>query len=104
MCVAQIPIALFGITHAYFCLYHALSNLLIRRTLAEARARGFKFPWIAAGVVIFLLAYVTAFMETFTIAHVCPHLLFFFATQPSACVKDLEFLSTHMQPIAYVWA
>ena len=34
----QVPITLYFMTHAYFCLYHALSNLLIRRArVAVAR-------------------------------------------------------------------
>lgn len=34
----QVPITLYFMTHAYFCLYHALSNVLLRR-LGHATAR-----------------------------------------------------------------
>eukprot|EP00892_Ulva_mutabilis_P002606 jgi/Ulvmu1/12346/UM089_0030.1 len=65
----NIPLVMFGLTHAYFCLYHALSNIVIRRTLAAAKARGARTPWAYAALAIFILAYVTAMMETVTIMH-----------------------------------
>lgn len=58
------------LTHAYFCLYHALSNILIRRTLRATAHWGAACSKAAAGAVIFGLAYATAFMETFTISQV----------------------------------
>jgi hypothetical protein len=36
----QVPITLYLMTHAYFCLYHALSNLLIRRVRHALAGRG----------------------------------------------------------------
>ena len=36
----QVPITLYFMTHAYFCLYHALSNLLIRRAHAAVARYG----------------------------------------------------------------
>lgn len=33
----QVPITLYFMTHAYFCFYHAVSNVLIRRV---GRGRG----------------------------------------------------------------
>lgn len=63
------PLPLYFMTHAYFCFYHALANVVLRRVRrATAGAR----PAVAASamaVAVFLLAYVTAFMETATIAH-----------------------------------
>lgn len=61
---------MFLLTHAYFCLYHALSNMLIRRTLHATAGWHGRARHVAAAAVIFVLAYVTAFMETFTIAQV----------------------------------
>ena len=58
------------LTHAYFCLYHALSNMLIRRTLAALAKRQRWLRLSTAGVLVLLLAYATAFMEALTIAHV----------------------------------
>lgn len=66
----QIPLVMFMLTHAYFCLYHALSNVVIRRTLSFVRGRGAGSPWAYAAAAIFVLAYVTALMETLTIMHV----------------------------------
>jgi hypothetical protein len=66
----QIPAVMYLLTHAYFCLYHALSNLVIRRTLHATKLWGLIGSRIAAGAVIFVLAYITAFMETFTISQV----------------------------------
>lgn len=118
--LAQVPITLYFMTHAYFCLYHALSNLLIRRARAAVarygttaqvcalRCRRGVAGWrlrfrqrrchdlshrmqsavlssdrrlcLSAGpahlpqaaveaVVVFSLAYATAYGETLTIAH-----------------------------------
>lgn len=36
----QVPITLYFMTHAYFCLYHALANLLIRRARAAVARHG----------------------------------------------------------------
>ena len=36
----QIPLVMFLLTHAYFCLYHALSNIVIRRDVARDRKLG----------------------------------------------------------------
>ncbi|KAI3423819.1 hypothetical protein D9Q98_009655 [Chlorella vulgaris] len=65
----QVPITLYFMTHAYFCLYHALSNLLIRRVRHATAAYGTAAQAVAEGVLVFLLAYATAFGETITIAH-----------------------------------
>lgn len=55
----NVPIALILITHAYFILYHTLSTLLLRRI------RGWGIiPW---WIVILVMSYITAFMETWTI-------------------------------------
>ena len=63
------PLPLYFMTHAYFCFYHALANVVLRRVRrATAGAR----PALAAAAfagAVFALAYVTAFMETATIAH-----------------------------------
>lgn len=65
----QVPITLYFMTHAYFCLYHALSNLLIRRTRNALRSYGWMAQGVGEGLVVFVLAYATAYGETLTIAH-----------------------------------
>jgi hypothetical protein len=65
----QVPIPLYFMTHAYFCFYHALSNIVIRRTRTATHKYGSIVQNITTGLVIFLLAYATAYMETLTIAH-----------------------------------
>jgi len=60
----DVPLALYFITHSYFHLYHALSSILIRLTLHRWR-----LGMAGAAVAVLLFAYVTAFMETFTIQH-----------------------------------
>lgn len=65
----QVPIALYFMTHAYFCFYHTLSNVLIRRVRNATAPFGSTAQNLAAAFVIFCLAYATAFMETLTIAH-----------------------------------
>eukprot|EP00884_Botryococcus_braunii_P004627 jgi/Botrbrau1/14165/Bobra.182_3s0104.2 len=64
-----VPIALYFMTHAYFCFYHTLSNVLIRRTLRATETYGKHVQGLAAAALVFCLAYATAFMETLTIAH-----------------------------------
>jgi len=58
----DVPFALYLITHSYFHLYHVLSSILLRLTLRRLGVAG-------AVVAILVFAYVTAFMETFTIQH-----------------------------------
>ena len=65
----QVPITLYFMTHAYFCFYHALSNVCIRRCKhAEAHLGPIAANSITA-LVVFVLAYATAYGETLTIAH-----------------------------------
>uniref|UniRef100_A0A7S2QSM8 Cycloeucalenol cycloisomerase n=1 Tax=Chlamydomonas chlamydogama TaxID=225041 RepID=A0A7S2QSM8_9CHLO len=65
----DVPITLYFMTHAYFCFYHALSNVMLRRTsTALAKAPTFVRRF-AMGVVVFGLSYATAYGETLTIAH-----------------------------------
>ena len=65
----DVPITLYFMTHAYFCLYHTLSNMLIRRVRAAAAHHGQTIQAISEGIVVFALAYATAYGETLTIAH-----------------------------------
>lgn len=54
---------------AYFCFYHAVSNILLRRFSNMFAHRSRAFRHTAMGLVVFTLSYVTAFMETLTISH-----------------------------------
>lgn len=63
------PICLYLMTHAYFNFYHTISNLLIRRVRRAAASYGAAAQATAEAVVVFLLAYATAYGETLTIAH-----------------------------------
>lgn len=63
------PIALYLITHAYFCFYHALANVVIRRVKHASAPLGALGRGLAVAVAVFLLSYFTAFMETLTISH-----------------------------------
>lgn len=65
----QVPITLYFMTHAYFCFYHALSNVVLRRTLHAVQSYHTIVQWLLLALVIFILAYITALMETVTIAH-----------------------------------
>ena len=65
----QVPIPLYFMTHAYFCFYHALSNVMMRRVGHASQKYGRTAQLAAMAVTVFLLAYATAFMETLTIAH-----------------------------------
>ena len=65
----QVPITLYFMTHAYFALYHALANVLIRKARNVAKPWGPRAQLAAEIFVVFTLSYSTAFMETLTIAH-----------------------------------
>ena len=58
-------------THAYFCFYHALANVCLRR-VSRMFAPGSPVRVLAMGTVVLGLSYATAFMETVTISHF-PH-------------------------------
>lgn len=67
--INDVPYVMFLMTHGYFLFYHTLSNVLLRRT---STALSKSSPFVrrsAMTLVIFTLAYATAFMETLTIAH-----------------------------------
>ena len=65
----QVPITLYFMTHAYFCFYHAISNLLIRRLSFATRNWRPSMQQLATALLVLSLSYATAFMETLTIAH-----------------------------------
>lgn len=65
----QVPITLYFMTHAYFCFYHALSNVVLRRATHAVQHHRPAVQWLVLAVVVFVLAYITALMETVTIAH-----------------------------------
>ena len=70
MCLAlQVPIPLYFMTHAYFCFYHAISNMAIRATRHLTAKHGALVQHLSTAITIFLLSYATAYMETLTIAH-----------------------------------
>ena len=56
-------------THAYFCFYHSMSNMVIRRVRNATSKYGSFMQSISEGLVVFILAYLTALGETITIAH-----------------------------------
>lgn len=60
---------MYFMTHAYFCLYHALANVLIRRTRNATSHLGPLAQGLAEAALVFALSYATAFGETLTIAH-----------------------------------
>ena len=65
----DVPITLYLMTHAYFVFYHAISNMCIRRVRNATKAYGGRAQNAAEAVVVFLLAYATAYGETLTISH-----------------------------------
>lgn len=69
----QVPFFLYLVTHAYFCFYHTLTNLLLRRFWSSHFYQGLQsclLRCIVSSVVVFLMGYITAFMEAFTISSV----------------------------------
>ena len=65
----QVPITLYFMTHAYFCLYHSLANVLIRRVRNQFAMHGVLAQGLAEAALVFILSYATAYGETLTIAH-----------------------------------
>jgi cycloeucalenol cycloisomerase len=65
----QVPITLYFMTHAYFCFYHSISNLLIRRVRTAFKHFGKKVEYLSEALLVFLLSYITAYGETLTISH-----------------------------------
>ena len=63
----DVPFALYLITHSYFHLYHVLSCILIRLCLRVGGTGWARWAVVVAGVLVW--AYVTAFLETFSIQH-----------------------------------
>eukprot|EP00245_Coleochaete_scutata_P015328 TRINITY_DN6790_c0_g3_i2.p1 TRINITY_DN6790_c0_g3~~TRINITY_DN6790_c0_g3_i2.p1 ORF type:complete len:326 (-),score=16.31 TRINITY_DN6790_c0_g3_i2:47-1024(-) len=65
----NVPIPLYLLTHAYFCFYHAISNVTIRRLRHATAPVPTRFlRWVIQAAFVFALSYITAFMETATIA------------------------------------
>ena len=67
--INNVPITLFLMTHAYFCLYHTISNFMIRRVRAATCSIGKLGQNLSECALVFVLAYATAYAETLTIAH-----------------------------------
>lgn len=74
-------------THAYFCFYHALSNVVLRRTAYAVQQSPRICQWLTLATVVFVLAYVTALMETVTIAHF-PYYIIKVSQAACACHED----------------
>jgi len=68
----RVPLMLYFITHAYFCTYHAITTILLRRFWSSHfYKKAFKPLQIFMSVmVVFLMGYSTAFMEAFSISSV----------------------------------
>jgi cycloeucalenol cycloisomerase len=56
-------------THAYFIFYHSMTNLILRRLRRALAAWSPAARMTITALVVFVLAYITAFMETFTISN-----------------------------------
>mmetsp|Transcript_6017 Transcript_6017/g.10866 ORF Transcript_6017/g.10866 Transcript_6017/m.10866 type:complete len:281 (-) Transcript_6017:216-1058(-) len=64
----EVPICLYLMTHAYFCFYHALANVLLRRVRNAVKGRSRAVQLTASAALIFALSYATAYGETLTIS------------------------------------
>jgi len=94
----QVPITLYFMTHAYFCFYHAISNLLIRRLSFAIRRWRPSMQHLATALLVLSLSYATAFMETLTIAHF-PYYTFKVRSQALAISRLSWQTSQHPIPI-----
>eukprot|EP00850_Spirogloea_muscicola_P001515 SM000005S17312 [mRNA] locus=s5:1356241:1366812:- [translate_table: standard] len=64
-----VPIPLYLLTHAYFCFYHTVSTVTLRRLQRALALWPRLWAWTARAAWVFALSYFMAFMETFTIAN-----------------------------------
>jgi cycloeucalenol cycloisomerase len=53
-------------THSYFLSYHALTTPLLRKWWTNNQGHSFR-QWAGGAVLVAVLAYITAFMEAFTL-------------------------------------
>eukprot|EP00899_Mesostigma_viride_P025380 jgi/Mesvir1/6026/Mv00770-RA.1 len=67
----RVPIPLYLLTHAYFCFYHSISNMTLRRLDNTQWVASLPRParLVVQAVAVVVLSYITAYMETLTIAH-----------------------------------
>ena len=68
--INHVPIAMFLATHAYFCTYHTLTTMALRRWWTSATYNCALPAWLrplSSGAFIAVLAWFTAFLEAFTI-------------------------------------
>eukprot|EP00466_Bigelowiella_natans_P007735 jgi/Bigna1/53084/estExt_Genewise1Plus.C_150109 len=61
-----VPIPMFFATHFYFCFYHVLSNLALRKTYSSLERGVLRDIFVCS--LIFYMSYITAFMESLTIS------------------------------------
>lgn len=69
----NVPLCLYFATYFYFCFYHALSNIVIRKAMTS-----FTDGWLKilhCAMVVFIISYITAFIETISISEF-PHYSF----------------------------
>ena len=66
--LCRCPSACTSMTHAYFCFYHCLANVLLRRLSHALKKHGKQATRAGMALLVFGLSYATAFAETFTIA------------------------------------
>lgn len=67
--INDVPITCYLMTHAYFIFYHSMTNLILRRLRRALVAWSPAALAAITALVVLVLAYVTAFMETFTISN-----------------------------------
>lgn len=61
-----VPIPMFFATHFYFCFYHVLSNMAIRKAWSSLAPGAMRSLFVA--LLVLVMSYVTAFMESLTIS------------------------------------
>lgn len=64
--INQVPVSMFLCTHPYFMTYHILATPILRAVRSLLRGNSLCHPLF--GMFVLLLAFVTAFMETWTIS------------------------------------
>eukprot|EP01119_Soliformovum_irregulare_P003327 TRINITY_DN1372_c0_g3_i1.p1 TRINITY_DN1372_c0_g3~~TRINITY_DN1372_c0_g3_i1.p1 ORF type:complete len:306 (-),score=69.50 TRINITY_DN1372_c0_g3_i1:35-928(-) len=66
----RVPFCLYLVTHAYFTSYHTVTTIILRRFYRRISTFNLNFQLVMTVGMVFILAYITAFMEAFTISSV----------------------------------
>lgn len=73
----HVPVCMYLLAHPYFCTYHVLSSMLLRRVVRFAGDRGGSVSvWIVYAMAVCVTSYITAWLEAWSISAYRPTFAF----------------------------